>query len=80
MAVYTDWFQNTAVADLVDGNDALPDKDTLYHCHDLLHLHKDNLFTHIGNRWRDFFNRDYEGLLYDVISTYFESTPDFSRH
>lgn len=75
--LHRDWFQNTALADLLDGDAALAAKDTLYRCHDLLLPHKDALFTHLANRWRDLFNPDYEVLLYDLTSTYFESTPDF---
>ncbi|MES2706157.1 MAG: IS1634 family transposase [Verrucomicrobiota bacterium] len=41
--------------------------------------HKDALFIHLHNRWRDLFNPDCEALLYDLTITYFESTPDFSE-
>lgn len=75
--LHRDWFQNTALPDLLDSDFSLAAKDTLYRCHDLLIPHKDALFTHLANRWRDLFNPDYEVLLYDLTSTYFESTPDF---
>ena len=75
--LHRDWFQSTALADLLDGDFSLAAKDTLYRCHDLLLPHKDTLFTHLHNRWRDLFNPDYEVLLYDLTSTYFESVPDF---
>ncbi len=75
--LHRDWFQSTALADLLGSNFSLAAKDTLYRCHDLLVAHKDALFTHLHNRWRDLFNPDYEVLLYDLTSTYFESTPDF---
>ncbi|RYD34401.1 MAG: IS1634 family transposase, partial [Verrucomicrobiaceae bacterium] len=75
--LHRDWFGGTALADLLDCDFSLAAKDTLYRCHDLLLFHKDALFTHLHNRWRDLFNPDCEVLLYDLTSTYFESTPDF---
>ena len=75
--LHRDWFESTALADLLDGDFSLAAKDTLYRCHDRLLPHKDALFTHLAGKWRDLFNPDYEVLLYDLTSTYFESTPDF---
>ncbi|MDB6133039.1 MAG: hypothetical protein JWM59_1282 [Verrucomicrobiales bacterium] len=75
--LHRDWFGNTALPDLLDCDFSLAAKDTLYRCHDLLLPHRDALFTHLHNRWRDLFNPDCEVLLYDLTSTYFESTPDF---
>jgi transposase len=37
--------------------------------------HKQALFGHLVNRWRDLFNASFEVLLYDLTSTYFESDP-----
>jgi hypothetical protein len=34
--------------------------------------HKDALFSHLTQRWRDLFNVDFDVLLYDLTSTYFE--------
>ena len=59
------------------GDFALAAKDTLYRCHDRLLDHKEDLFSHLADRWRDLFNVDYEVLLYDLTSSYFESDPDF---
>lgn len=75
--LHRDWFESTALADLLDGDFSLAAKDPLYRCHDRLLPHKDALFTHLAGKWRDLFNPDYEVLLYDLTSTYFESTPDF---
>jgi transposase len=75
--LHRDWFDGTALADLLHGDFSLAAKDTLYRCHDRLLPHKDALFTHLAAKWRDLFNPDYEILLYDLTSTYFESTPDF---
>src|SRR3978361_1376671 len=43
-----------------------------YACHDFLLAHKTDLFTHLVARWRDLFNVDFDVLLYDLTSTYFE--------
>lgn len=75
--LHRDWFESTALADLLDGDFSLAAKDTLYRCHDRLLEHKDALFSHLADKWRDLFNPDYEVLLYDLSSSYFESTPDF---
>ena len=44
-------------------------------CHDLLLAHKQALFDHLVDRWRDLFNASFDVLLYDLTSTYFESDP-----
>lgn len=75
--LHRDWFGQTALADLLGGDFALAAKDTLYRCHDRLLEHKTALFTHLSNHWRDLFNANYEVLLYDLTSTYFESNPPF---
>jgi len=71
------WFEHTALADLLGGDFSLAAKDTLYRCHDRLLDHKEALFSHLHDRWRDLFNTTHEVLLYDLTSTYFESDPPF---
>ena len=73
------WFEHSAMADLLDADEGLADDDTLYRCHDLLLEHKQALFDHLTQRWKDLFNADYEILLYDLTSTYFESDPPFAE-
>lgn len=75
--LHRDWFESTALGDLLHGDFSLAAKDTLYRCHDRLLSHKEDFFSHLSDKWRDLFNPDYEVLLYDLTSTYFESTPDF---
>src|SRR5215470_202634 len=48
-------------------------------CHDLLLKHKESLFTHLTERWKDLFNAKFDVLLYDLTSTYFESEPPFGE-
>ena len=49
----------------------------LYRCHDRLLAHKQALFDHLVGRWRDLFNINFDVLLYDLTSTYFEADPPF---
>jgi transposase len=69
------WFEQSAMADLLGEDFSLAEIHKLYNCHDLLLEHKDELFTHLQERWKDLFNARFEVLLYDLTSTYFESDP-----
>ena len=69
------WFERSALGDLLGADAALADIHTLYGCHDRLLEHKEALFDHLVNRWRDLFNVSFDVLLYDLTSTYFESDP-----
>jgi len=71
------WFANSAMADLLGETESLAAKNTLYRCLDLLLPHKRALFDHLTQRWRDLFGVKFEVLLYDLTSTYFESSPPF---
>jgi hypothetical protein len=70
--LHRDWFGKTAMADLLGADFGLVQTHKLYACHDLLLEHKDALFSHLVGRWRDLFNADFDVLLYDLTSTYFE--------
>jgi transposase len=65
------------MADLLGADFGLASKDALYRCLDRLLEHKRALFDHLTERWRDLFQARYTVLLYDLTSTYFESTPPF---
>jgi hypothetical protein len=69
------WFEHSALGDLLGADAALAEIHTLYGCHDRLLEHKEALFDHLVNRWRDLFNATFDVLLYDLTSTYFESDP-----
>ena len=69
------WFERSAMGDLLDGDDALVEKNALYRCLDKLLAHKTALFSHLCRRWRDLFGASFDVLLYDLTSTYFESPP-----
>ena len=70
--LHREWFGNSAMADLLGSDFGLAEAHKLYACHDLLLAHKDALFSHLTERWRDLFNADFDVLLYDLTSTYFE--------
>jgi hypothetical protein len=73
--LHREWFSRCALGDLLGADFSLADSHKLYACHDLLLKHKQALFDHLVNRWRDLFNASFEVLLYDLTSTYFESDP-----
>ncbi|MBN8907539.1 MAG: IS1634 family transposase [Rhodospirillales bacterium] len=70
--LHRDWFGRSAMADLLGSDFRLAEPHKLYACHDFLLTHKADLFSHLVGRWRDLFNADFDVLLYDLTSTYFE--------
>ena len=75
--LHRQWFDSSAMGDLLGADFSVADTHTLYGCHDLLVAHKAALFAHLTERWRDLFNAHFDVLLYDLTSTYFESDPPF---
>jgi len=73
--LHRQWFDQSALADLLGVDFSVADPHLLYGCHDRLLPHKTALFTHLTQRWRDLFNASFEVLLYDLTSTYFECEP-----
>jgi hypothetical protein len=70
--LHRDWFGKSAMADLLGADFGLAEAHKLYACHDVLLQHKEALFSHLMARWRDLFNANFDVLLYDLTSTYFE--------
>jgi transposase len=75
--LHRQWFERSALRDLLGADEGLADIHKLYACHDKLLAHKTALFDHLVGRWRDLFNVDFDVLLYDLTSTYFEANPPF---
>ena len=75
--LHRQWFESTAMADLLEEDFALVESHKLYECLDRLLAHKQALFDHLTGRWKDLFNAKFDVLLYDLTSTYFESDPPF---
>ena len=75
--LHRQWFEHSALRDLLGADDGLADIHQLYACHDRLVEHKTAVFDHLVQRWRDLFNVEFDVLLYDLTSTYFEANPPF---
>lgn len=75
--LHREWFDKSAMADLLGGDYRLAADDTLYRCLDQLLEHKAALFSHLQSRWKDLFAAQFDVLLYDLTSTYLESDPPF---
>ena len=71
--LHRQWFEQSAMGDLLDRDYALVEKNALYRCLDKLLPHKEALFSHLRQRWQDLFGAKFDVLLYDLTSTYFES-------
>jgi transposase len=74
--LHCQWFDASAMADLLDSDFALAEKNTLYRCLDRLAEHKDDLFKFLVRRWGELFGAKFDVLLYDLTSTYFETDED----
>ncbi len=71
------WFDTSAMGDLLGEDYGLVEKNALYRCLDKVIEHKQALFSHLTERWQDLFSAKFDVLLYDLTSTYFESSrPD----
>ena len=71
--LHRDWFERTALADLLGGDFGLAEIHKLYATLDQVLPLKEKLFEHLRDKWRDLFGAKYEILLYDLTSTYFET-------
>jgi transposase len=66
------WYAATGLEDLLGVPDAEVTKDRLYHTLDQLRAAKENIENDLKRRFGELFQLDYELLLYDLTSTYFE--------
>jgi transposase len=71
--LHRQWFDASAMGDLLGADFALAEKNTLYRCLDKLVEHKDALFKFLVGRWGELFGAKFDVLLYDLTSTYFET-------
>jgi len=67
-----DWYRRTALEDMLGVPADVVNDDRLYRALDELLPHKVRLEQHIRRRLGELFSLDYDLLLYDVTSTYFE--------
>ena len=75
--LHRQWYEQSALGDLLGEDFGLAAKDNLYRCLDRLLPHREELFQYLQGRWRDEFGAQFDVLLYDLTSTYFESDPPF---
>lgn len=66
------WFLASAMDELLNADFVVAEKDRLYRCLDRVLEHKQELFIWLKQKWADLFQADFEVLLYDLTSTYFE--------
>jgi transposase len=74
--LHRQWYGASAMADLLEADFGLAEKNTLYRCLDKLVAHKDELFKFLLRRWGELFGAKFDVLLYDLTSTYFETDED----
>ena len=70
--VHRHWFDHSAMDVLLGRDFAVAEKDRLYRCLDRVLEHKQELFVHLQQRWKDLFDAEFDLLLYDLTSTYVE--------
>jgi len=70
--IHRQWFDRSAMGELLETDFAVAEKDRLYRCLDRLLAHKQELFVYLRQRWQDLFRAQFDVLLYDLTSTYVE--------
>jgi hypothetical protein len=73
--LHRQWYEQSAMADLLGEDIGLVQINKLYRCLDKCLAHKQEMFSFLSQRWQDLFNVSFEVLLYDLTSTYFECDP-----
>ena len=73
-AVHRRWFLQSAMDQLLGTDFAVAEKDRLYRCLNRLLVHKDALCQFLTERWKTLFDAQFDILLYDLTSTYFEGS------
>jgi transposase len=66
------WYADSGLEDLLGVCWSQVNEARLYRGLDVLHEHKERLCKHLLEKYRDWFGVQFEFLLYDVTSTYFE--------
>ena len=70
------WYRTTALEDLLGVKSEDIYDERLYRALDRLLPHKEAIEQHLVKRLGELFELDYDLLLYDVTSTYFEGVAD----
>lgn len=72
LGIAEQWYGRTALEDLTGIPVEAINDDRLYRALDEVGAHKDQLCSHLMTRYKQWFGVNFEFLLYDVTSTYFE--------
>ena len=67
--LHRQWYEQSALADLLGEDFGLAAKDNLYRCLDRLLQHREQMFQYLQGRWQDEFGAKFEVLLYDLTSS-----------
>lgn len=70
------WYRSTALEDLLGIESKALYEERLYRTLDRVLPHKEAIEAHLVRRFGELFELDYDLLLYDVTSTYFEGVAD----
>jgi transposase len=73
--LHRQWYEQSAMGELLGEDFGLVQSDKLYRCLDKLLAHKNELFCFLRQRWQTLFEVRFDVLLYDLTSTYFECDP-----
>jgi transposase len=73
------WFRTTALDDVLGIAPEQVNDDRLYRALDRLLPHKTAIEQHLKTRWGELFGVQYDLLLYDVTSTYFEGEAELNE-
>jgi len=72
LAISESWYEKSVLEDLVGVSMDQVNESRLYRTLDRILPQKDKVCKHLQERYRDLFGTDFEFLIYDVTSTYFE--------
>lgn len=67
--LHRQWYERSAMGDLLGEDFGLVQSDKLYRCLDKLLPHKQAFFSYLKARWASLFGAHFEVLLYDLTST-----------
>jgi len=73
-AVHRSWFLRSAMDEFLTTDFAVAEKDRLYRCLDRILPYKDELCRFLTEKWKSLFDAQFDVLLYDLTSTYFEGS------
>ena len=73
------WYADSALEDLLGVPFSRVNDARLYRGLDRLHAHKEALCAHLQQRYESWFGVEFEFLLYDITSTYFEGKAEGNK-